>query len=462
LRQNFDGATFWIELDDDGDSTFIINSEVIDLDRSPNAIASFAAGNYVVEANIFGFDRGSFDLSQDFRLVMTRERSEVTTIARIPNANATGATSPAAVVPGPTLTSDEIAINFSRTPYQGDAWGSQTSQVDTGYKPGPLTSGNLYQVTSTTLDYENLTRPNQKALEVLSSVGFVTTLGTGRLSGDMSTSLDPRNVGWEDNTTYFPPTSGVDARPRIEVGALHSEESIFQIGSEYHGCTERLPLGSYWRDKDFRGGIVTGAGDSGFRCAVQAPVVYTKDMAPAMVAGGVAAAGGLDQTEAAVTTASLASGQPGEIVVHVDGEQGNFGLTTNFRTNRGGSVFAGSGDRPGGELVTLMSTMGTHPSRPGVLSGIAMLVRNYLTTVGANEVSAGSELMMLIVTHGDWLKVGNRTVRSIICGANGSGEGFSAADLYRIEGRPLLRDHVRMAVDPDEIVLNRSLVLEKT
>jgi hypothetical protein len=68
LRQDVQGPTFWIEIDEDGDSTFVINREVIDLTKSPNTITSFASGQYVIEASIFGFDRGSFDVTKPFRM----------------------------------------------------------------------------------------------------------------------------------------------------------------------------------------------------------------------------------------------------------------------------------------------------------------------------------------------------------------------------------------------------------
>jgi hypothetical protein len=450
LRQNFSGPTFWVEIDDDGDSTFILNSEAIDITKSPNAIASFAAGNYVIEASIFGFDRGSFDLANPFRLVLPQERPDATA-----GAGTLDTTGVYWTLPGPSRSADEVVINYSRTPYQGDAWGSQGSQTDIAHKRGPLTTATTYQLTSTELDELSLTRPNQKVLEVLSAVGFATTLGSGRVSGDAVDVdvFDFRNVGYEDFSS-FPPSTAVDPRPDIDMGALLSGEQT-DIGTQYHNCVERLPLGALFREKDFRGNYIYGANsDSGI---VSSQLVYLGDRSPAVQANGVAVSSDFEQDEVLLSNASQVSGEPGELVVHVDGEQGNYSLLVNYRTNRGGSAFTASGPYPGGEVSGVLSNSAASSSYAGILSGVAMLVRNTVTSIGSNEVSAGSELMMLIVTTADRAGPSNPTRLSVLCGTNGSGEGYSAADLYHIQGRPLVRDNVRINVAPSAISLSKKI-----
>jgi hypothetical protein len=141
----------------------------------------------------------------------------------------------------------------------------------------------------------------------------------------------------------------------------------------------------------------------------------------------------------------------------VDGEQGNYSLLVNYRTNRGGSAFTASGPYPGGEVSGVLSNSAASSSYAGILSGVAMLVRNTVTSIGSNEVSAGSELMMLIVTTADRAGPSNPTRLSVLCGTNGSGEGYSAADLYHIQGRPLVRDNVRINVAPSAISLSKKI-----
>lgn len=454
LRQNVSGPTFWIEKDDDGDSTFILNADCLDLTKSTvNPIAAFASGHYVIEVNLFGFDRGSFDLDQEFRLVLTRARGEAANIVRaenvpvplVPGLTANVLTGPDCVLPAPLKASEEVLLTYSRTPYQGDAWGSQTTYTDIPQHTGPLTTGTAWQLVSLGLDPNALTRPNQKALEVLASMPFTTTLGTGRISGDSQAApiYDARTVGYEDPLNY-PPSSSIADRPRTLCSTSFGDS--LEVGSELLGCTERLPLGSLFRDKDFRG-------ESFVPNATRVPFLYGS-RAEGMI-GSSSVQSTLEQTTALADEASLAAGAPGSVVVHVDGEQSNYALLTNFRTYRGGSAFMASGRYPGGEVVGISDPIKSLTGHTNVLTGMAYLVRNTVTSVGAQEVSAGDELMLFVTTT--VMPLGNTDAVSSMTaiGTNGSMEGLSAADLYHIGGRPLVNDHVGVGVDPATVQLTR-------
>jgi hypothetical protein len=449
LRQNFNGPTFWIEIDDDGDSTCVLNAEALDLSKSATPITSFESRHYVVEANVFGFDRGSFDLTKPFRLLLSRARPTGSANSPSPAARSTNVgaaiVGPAAVLPGPLTSSDTALVHYSRTPYQGDPWGSQSAYQDLPHVPGPLTSAAAYQLVSSRLDGANLTRPNQKALEVLASLGFVTTLGTGRLSGDLAspTAFDIRNVGYEDPASY-PPSSAIQARPKGFVGALGATEG--DVDGEYLGCTERLPLGSLRRDKDFRGGRFTnpGGGAEAF--------VYVRSEGVGGFVPSITRTKRFEQDELAIFPASASTGTPGEAIVHVDGETGNYAQLTNFRVLRGGSAFAAGGPHPGGELYANYGEIQAPLGHTNVLAGRAYLVRNTVTNVGSSELSAGDELMLLVATTAYEIASGGEAI--MVLGTNGTGEGVSAADLYRIEGHPLMNHHARFDVEPADIVLS--------
>jgi len=448
LRQNFNGPTFWIEIDDDGDSTFILNAETLDLSKSPVPIPSFTSKHYVVEASIFGFDRGAFDLNKPFKMVLSRDRSAANTGVRSTNTDV-AIFGPVSILPGPMSASDTALLNYSRTPYLGDPWGSQSNYLDLGHSPGPFQTTTAYQLASSQLDEASLTRPNQKALEILASIGFITTLGSGRFSGDVvpGNVYDFRNVGFEDQTVY-PPTSGVAPRPKILMGAI-SDLTAPEVNPEYLGCSERLPLGGFWKDKDFRGGYFTNANLS--------PLAYLDKTGVGFGAASLAKTKLLEQDEINLLPASIAAGQAGEVVVEVDGESGNYTLLTNFRTFRGGSAFTASGDRPGGEVFVVYDNLMVLNKSSRVLVGRAFLVRNSVTNVGGNEASAGDELMLAIVTTTQTLESGVPKGGSLFIGTNGTGEGLSAAELYRIEGHPLIANHVRYEVDPTTIQLPNKL-----
>lgn len=434
LRQSFDGPTFWIESDIDGDPTCILNADAIDITKSPNAISAFGSGDYVIEASIFGADRGCFDLAQDARVVLTRGRAEGLTAG-------TTITNPQFILPGAPELGDELAINYSRSPYQGDCWNSQSLSTDTGYKPGALSTSVRYQLMTTKLDYDHLARPNPKPLEILASTGFVTTLGTGRFSGNVPIGTpDIRNVGYEPWTV---PATSVDPRPTLTPGALAPIERVITTGTEILGATCHLPLGALFLDKDFRGNAIGGPVGDLRQMAVG-------DYSPATQAGSVAP----DNQEfhvAPVHCASIATGSG--VVVHVDGNGDSYNVLTTFRTNRGGSAFTASG-MAGGDVGGMLPDSKSNTSSGGILSGIAYLVRNVPTSIGSNEVSAGSEVMLLIVTTAR-AQGTSGTVNSVQVGTSGSGEGYSAADLYRCMGHPLSNDPARTTIDPLAITLAR-------
>lgn len=445
LRQNFDGPVMFITKDADGDSTFVINAEALDFSRSPDTIASFGAGDYVIEASIFGADRGCFDYDQDARIVLTRDRSQGLT------AGSLLASLPSFILPGAPELGDELSICYSRSPYQGDAWNSQSAAADTGYKPGALSTSVRYQLLNTTLDYRNLTKPNPKTLEILCSVGFVTTLGTGRFSGDLpSGSADIRNVGYEPWTI---PVTSVDSRPTLIPTALTPSERGLSVGTELLGATCNLPLGALFLDKDFRGNSIGGpSGDSRH--------MSIGDYSPGTQGASVAP----DNSEfhiAPVHTASISTDSG--VVVHLDGNGDSYNVLLNYRTNRGGSAFTASG-LPGGDLGAVLPSSTSADTSGGILSGVAYLVRNVPTSIGANEVSAGQEIMMLVVTTARAQKSSSQgTQNTVQMGSAGSGEGFSAADLYRISGHPLTNDPARSTIDPLAVILaQKSTTLSST
>ena len=455
LRQNMgqnDGPVFWVEIDADGDSTFILNANAIDITRSPNVIATFAAGRYVIEANIFGFDRNFFSIGEEARLVLSASRATSQANTSGPRTNNIGTgtfgtiNGPTLVVPGPLVSADAVLATYSRTPYMGDAWGSQTGYTDITQNIGPLQSSTAYQIASTNLNQQALTRPNQKLLEVVSSIGFVTTLGTGRTVGDFSfpSGYDFRDIGYEDPSAY-PPTSPSQARPTTLAGDFIGDTMSIGVGTEYLGCTERLPMGALFRDADFRGEYFGGT--------VPAPIMTTEDTGSGQN-GSLAVSSSYEQTEAFVSSVTLAPGMPGNAVVHVDGNQTNYSQLTNFRVNRGGSLFAASGQYPGGEVSSIVSSLQSQTGHTNVVVGRAFLVRNTVTDVGSSEVSAGDELMLLVVTSVVRLTNTDLARGHVNIGTNGSGEGYSAADLYRCEGHPLVNDNVRNDLNPSTVPLS--------
>lgn len=240
--------------------------------------------------------------------------------------------------------------------------------------------------------------------------------------------------------------SGTGPRPIVKSGALGSLANYgdLEANPEYLGCTERLPLGALYRDKDFHG--------SRFSDELSSPLVYLDTAGVGSGVAGLARTSELDQTEALAMPASVSAGVPGDVLVLVDGSPSDYTQLLNYRVNRGGSVFVGSGDRPGGEIFATYSRLLGSGKGSRVLVGRAFLVRNAPTSVGATEVSGGDELMMAITTQ--VMELGTTPIEAmILLGTNGSSEGYAAADLYRIEGHPIITNHTFYDVDPNTIQL---------
>ena len=149
-------------------------------------------------------------------------------------------------------------------------------------------------------------------------------------------------------------------------------------------------------------------------------------------------------------------GEPGEMVSMSDGsilvytpfhDANRPTGTHNYRVYRGGgAVMAMSGKNPGGPVDWVSESL-IAPLKPvlkaGALCCKAMLVRNFVEAAFADpmEVSAGDEIQMIMITHGV-LGSGNTQNNGVMIAGTisptGYGEGYAAADRYRIDGKPMM------------------------
>jgi len=211
------------------------------------------------------------------------------------------------------------------------------------------------------------------------------------------------------------------------------------------GLTDRLPLGILVQDSDFLCENPLGDDASALATSPTGIIQASQTVIP---------------LAAAATEYTPFIGGPGQWVVLSDGGILAYTAYTDatptgtrrFRLYRGGgSAFVVSTPTPGGPLSW---TAGSFPAelRPvlkgGILACKALLVRNLpeqaFTT--PSQTSPGDELQMVVVTYGilgdgDTQDMGIDLAGTI--SPTGYGEGFAAADRYRIEGRPLSVSRVR-------------------
>lgn len=138
-------------------------------------------------------------------------------------------------------------------------------------------------------------------------------------------------------------------------------------------------------------------------------------------------------TEFVCGSASNTAGVGTEAIVKVDGTSST-GDVTRFKTARGGAGWSATGPWPGGAISSRLPKARPNTEVGSVLAGTAYLVRSQPENVGSVEVHPGQELQMIIVTQGVPTYFRDTDISH---SANGTNEGFSALDRFRVLGRPL-------------------------
>ncbi len=458
LRDDFDGPTFLLEVDENGDLTFILNKDAIDLAKAP-AGTTWDNSEFMIECTLFGFDRGF--LQTNGRVLVARTSGGGSIPKSVDTFTSTSDNKIGTIVPAPlslNATNNELTIWYSRQPYQGDVFGSQSAYSDDVQRLGPLTISEAQSLGANPLGpVEDLALPNRAGYEVLTAVNFVTSLGTGRLSGsnpiplltleqnpdavedysgtwvDVNRKFSANRVGFEDwSEVKFPVLEdSLSSRPPVKIGAL-SEVFDRDINPEFAGCTSQLPLGSWFRDKDFCGKTLYQTRSTSNVASISVGTMFLPPYhAPTNTAPPGASS--WEGTEFVCGQSSGTNGVGGEVIVRVDGTS-SFSDVTKFKTARGGAAWSASKPWPGGAIASKMPKARPNSEVGAVLVGTAYLVRSQPEVINSVEVHPGHELQLVIVTQGVPSYFRDTDV---LHSANGTNEGFTAVDRFRVWGRPL-------------------------
>lgn len=458
LRDDFDGPTFLLSIDKNGDPTFILNKDVIDLKKAATA-ATWETSEFLVECTVFGVDRGF--LQSNGRVAVARTSGGGSLPLAVNTFTASSDNVVGIITPSPLSldsVNNEVTLYYSHQPYQGDVFGSQNGYSDDPQRLGPLTVAEASSISSSPLGPVNtLSLPNKKGFEILSAKNFVTSLGSGRLSGsnpipllntaeapdkvedfagsivDLNRRFSFNRVGFEDWVTpKFPVlASSLTSRPSLKRGAI-SEVYDRDVNPEFAGSISELPLGKYFRDKDFSGKtLYQTRSSSNVGSIALGTMAFPQYEAPTNpTPPGVSTWEG---TEFICGQASGNSGVGGEKMVLVDGSD-SFSNTTTFKTTRGGAGWSLSPPWPGGAIASRMPKARPNSEVGSILVGTAYLVRSQPESVASIEVHPGSELQLVIVTRAVPAYFRDTDV---LHSASGTNEGFTAVDRFRIHGRPI-------------------------
>jgi hypothetical protein len=214
------------------------------------------------------------------------------------------------------------------------------------------------------------------------------------------------------------------------------------------GMTERLPLGILLQDSDFLGEDPLRDGASALRVTFGGGCLSVTEEAPlrgTQESGRIQSAGVIGMADGGILRYA-----PWTILDPTG--------TRKFRLYRGGgSLYVLDPGKEGGPLDFSAGGFpeGAEPVLKGfALAGRAFLVRNFPEEAfaGSDERSHGDEVQMVIVTagipgQGTGVHQGYDLRGQI--SPTGYGEGFLAADRYRLEGLPLMTEHNRAEVDPN-------------
>lgn len=235
--------------------------------------------------------------------------------------------------------------------------------------------------------------------------------------------------------------------------AVNGGDGTTQIN--LNGMTERLPLGILCQDSDFLGENPLNDSSSAFKAS-------GTSLRPVQSV--------LPLTESGDGYTRFLGG-PGQSIAMSDGAilryQGYHSATSPAGTKRfrlyrgGGAAFVLSGKNPGGPIDWASDSFPASVKpvlKGGLLACKALLVRNYREDAFAteNRVSEGDEIQMVIMTHAIYGN-GREQIEGInvdgVISPTGYGEGYAAADRFRLEAKPTFHGYSRKPRNPDNVTL---------
>lgn len=191
----------------DGDHTYIIPEEAVDVSLSPNFVSGskdqFTDFEYVIEAAVFGFAQGF--INQNNYVVARRHTGSGALVldGSDPELELIQMT-----IPSAAQLNDRWYAGFSRTPYQGDPYMTReaTTRTTTDYESryGQVSTADAFFLNEPIEQFDSngdlqVETPNPRPFQVLASIDFFTTLGTGKVGGELFPGT-PLDAGYTEDT----------------------------------------------------------------------------------------------------------------------------------------------------------------------------------------------------------------------------------------------------------------------
>jgi hypothetical protein len=187
--------------------TYLVPESAIDLSLIPTFVDgdTFTSFDYVVECVVFGFSEGWINQNN---FVLARRNTG--TGADIVDGSNPELVDVSTVLPCAAPRGDALYQAYERTVYQGDPYmtrdGSTIQVADYKSRYGQVLQSDAFQLATPIEQFDpvtgvmNVERPNPRALQVVASMDFYTTLGTGKIGGLMWPGT-PLDAGYINDTT---------------------------------------------------------------------------------------------------------------------------------------------------------------------------------------------------------------------------------------------------------------------
>jgi len=176
---------------DDGDHTYIIPQNALDLSLAPSYLPGVKDQledfEFVVECSVFGFAKNWIN---ENNYVLARRRNGESTV--ITDASQPLLEDVRMVLPSAAVLNNQFYVLQKRLVYQGDPYMTRAGETrtisDYQYRYGQISQTNAAELAEAIQQFDAngdslIETPNLRAFEVLSSVDFYTTLGTGKIGG---------------------------------------------------------------------------------------------------------------------------------------------------------------------------------------------------------------------------------------------------------------------------------------
>ena len=246
--------------------TYVVPSELIDITRSPewSEGENFQDLEYIVECVVFGFGEGFINKNN---YVMARQHAGN-------GANVTQAVASATpyiltdlhmCIPSPAPKGDKAYVLAQRTVYQGDPYMTRAGAVrtisDYEHRYGEV-AVNLAQKLEKPIQQTDIggnlivDLPNPRQFQVLASVDFYTTLGTGKIGGKMYKGT-PLDVGHKESVGTRKPESELQmvARTFTEGQMKNTSRASLLISAGSVGLNDKISISDGGLTWTFEGGV---------------------------------------------------------------------------------------------------------------------------------------------------------------------------------------------------------------